>query len=106
MNDLADEKEKKRLNDLGGNILREAGLDFEESKDYDWIIKETSDYGYAGYYLRNCWNDSKLINEADAKVYKRLIVIDTNLGTELSVQLWICLCRTTRWDIIKVLNFF
>ena len=30
-------QEKKRLNQLGGKILREAGLDFEEWKDYDWI---------------------------------------------------------------------
>ena len=85
--------------------MREAGLDFEELKDYDWIIKETSDYGYAGYYLRNCWNGSRLINEADAKVYKRLVDIDTNLGTVLSDQLLGCLCYTTRWDIIKVLKF-
>ena len=81
-----DEKEKKRLNEHGGNILREAGLDFEESKDYDWIKKETIDYGYAGFYLRQCWNDSKLINEADVGVYKTLVDIDTNLGTDLSFQ--------------------
>ena len=86
--------------------MRESGLDFEELKDYDWIKKETSDYGYAGYYLRNCWNDSKLINEADVEVFKRLVDIDTNLGTELYLQLWTCLCRTSRWDIIKVLKFF
>ena len=86
--------------------MREAGLDFEELKDYDWINKETSEYGYAGYYLRNCWNDSKLINEADVEVYKRLVNIDTNLGTELYLQLCVCLNRTTRWDIIKVLKFF
>ena len=102
------------MNDLGGNILREAGLDFEESKDYDWITKgfryTGADiglrcYGYAEYYLRNCWNDSKLMNEADVKVYKRLVDIDTTLGTGLSLQLWRCLCLTTRCDIIKVLKF-
>ena len=97
-----DEKEKKRLNEHGGNILREAGLDFEESKDYDWIKKETIDYGYAGFYLRQCWNDSKLINEADVGVYKTLVDIDTNLGTDLSFQLWLCLRWTARCDIIKV----
>ena len=86
--------------------MREAGLDFAEWKDYDWIINYSSAYGYAGYYLRNCWNDSKLINEADVEVYKKLVDIDTTLGTELSLQLWICLCYTTRWDIIKVLKFF
>ena len=39
------EEEKKRLSELGGKILREAGLDFEEWKDYDWIKKETGDVG-------------------------------------------------------------
>ena len=97
-----DEKEKKRLNEHGGNILREAGLDFEASKDYDWIKKETIDFGYAGFYLRKCWNDSKLKNEADVGVYKTLVDIDTNLGTDLSFQLWLCLRWTTRCDIIKV----
>ena len=86
--------------------MREAGLDFEESKDYNWIKKETSDYGYAGYYLRNCWNHSKSINEADVEIYKRLVNIDTNLGTGLSLQLWRSLRWTTRWDIIKVCDFY
>ena len=84
--------------------MREAGLDFDESKDYNWINKETYDCGYAGYYLRNCWNDSKLINEADVEVYKRLVEIDTTLGTELFRHLFNCLAYTTRRDIIKVLK--
>ena len=99
------EEEKKRLNELGGKILREAGLDFETWKDYDWIKKETGDVGYADYYLVRNWNDSKNINEADAAVYQRLVEIDTTLGTELSPQLLCCLGWTTRWDIIKVLKF-
>ena len=89
------QKEKKRLNDLGGTILREAGLIFEAWKDYDC----------AEYYLHKCWNDSKMINEADATVYQRLVDIDSTLGTELSKQLYWCLYYTTRWDIIKVLKF-
>ena len=86
--------------------MREAGLDFEEFKDYDWIRKETYDHGFAEDYLHKCENDSKKINEADATVYQRLVDIDTNLGTELSRQLLSCLWLTTRWDIIKVLKFF
>ena len=82
--------------------MRETGLDFEEWKDYYWILKETEDVGYADYYLVKSWNQSKLINEADATVYQRLVEIDTTLGTELFLQLWCCLCWTTRWDIIKV----
>ena len=99
------EEEKKRLSELGGKILREAGLDFEEWKDYDWIKKETKDVGYADYYLVRSWNKSKMINEADATVYQRLVDIDAILGTELFRQLFCCLGWTTRSDIIKVLNF-
>ena len=95
----------KNSNDLGGKILREAGLNFEEWKDYDWILEETDDYGYAEYYLHKCWNDLKKINEADATVYQRLVDIDSKLGIELSDQLYCCLFSTTRWDIIKVLKF-
>ena len=101
-------KEKKRLNQLGGEILRKAGLDFEEWKDYDWITKQgahsrySNDEGYADYYLVKCWNDSKKINEADASVYRQLVEIDETLGTDASTQLGCCLCWTTRWDIIKV----
>ena len=93
----------KNSNDLGGKILRETGLNFEEWKDYDWIL-ESHDKGYADYYLRECKNDSKLIN--DATVYQNLVDIDSTLGTKLSDQLSGCLHRTTRWDIIKVLKFF
>ena len=96
------QEEKDRLNKLGGKILREVGLEFEEWKDYNWILNETKDNGYANFYLTRCWNDSKKINQADATVYQRLIDIDTALGTSLSVQLVCCLCWTTRSDIIKV----
>ena len=99
------EEEIKQLNESAGKILREAGLDFETWKDYDWIKKTTRDVGYAGYYLFRSWNYSKKINEADAKVYQRLNDIDIKLGTELSRQLLCCLCWTTRWDIIKVFSF-
>ena len=104
-------EEKKRLNELGGKILREAGMAFEEWKDYDSIRNETytddfrnvGEYsGYAEYYLVSSWNKSKMINEADSSIYQRLVEIDTTLGTELSLQLWCCLGWTTRWDIIKV----
>ena len=103
------QEEKNRLNKLGGQILRDAGLVFEEWKDYDWITKGNDhrdgidDEGFADYYLVKCWNESKMKNEADAAVYKKLLEIDTVLGTDVSVQLSCCLSWTTRPDIIKVL---
>ena len=84
--------------------MREAGLDFEELQDYDWIRKNRYE-GYANFYLHKCHNDSKMINEADATVYQKLVDIDNTLGTKLSDQLFECLWYTTRWDIIKVLKF-
>ena len=85
--------------------MREAGLDFEEGMDYDSIKKPYSIYGYATYYLEKCQNNSKVINKADATVFQKLVDIDSTLGTELSDQLYCCLRRTTRWDIIKVWKF-
>ena len=83
------------MNDSGRKILREAGLNFVG----------TYVHGYSDYYLNQCWNDSKKINEADPTVYQRLVDIDSTLGTEPSDQLIGCLWRTTRWDIIKVFEF-
>ena len=95
------DEEKKRLNESAGKILREAGLDFEIWKDYDWI-KKRNYVGYADYYLHKCQIDPKLTNEADAMVYQKLINIDTVLGTDASQQLFKCVHWTDRWDIIKV----
>ena len=97
------EHKKKCLNDRGGELLRKAGFDFNEGRDYDWIIKTTDDVGYADYYLVRCWNESKMVNEADESIYRQLVEIDTALGTSAGTQLYRCLAWTTRWDIIKVL---
>ena len=96
------QKEKKRLNELGATILNEAGLEFEEWKDDDWIRKTTGQMGYAHYYLDECWNASKPINEAKATTYRKLVDIDSELGVDASQQLFCCLWSTTRWDLIKV----
>ena len=85
--------------------MREAGLNFEEGMDYDSINKLACICGYATFYLKTCENDSKMINEADATVFQKLVDIDSTLGTKLSDQLYWCLYYTTRWDIIKVLKF-
>ena len=91
------EEEKKRLNESGGKILREAGLDFEMWKDYDWI-KKFNYVGYANYYLGKC-------SSIDKEVYSKLVELDTRLGTTACEQLVRCLVITTRSDIIKVEHF-
>lgn len=116
---LVSKEEEERLNERAGIILREAGLIFEEWKDYNLITKKGVNYrygidgyaayyltGYADYYLVECWNETKLINEANVSVYRQLIYIDTKLGTSTSSQLSCCLNWTTRRDIIEVNPFF
>ena len=97
-------EEKQLLNQLAGKILRDAGLVFEEWKDFDWIAAETGDvgYGYANFYLVECWNEMTKNNEADASVYRQLVDIDSKLASEYSRQLFCCLAWTTRWAIIEV----
>ena len=86
-------------------MLRDAGINFHKSWDYDWITKDLNYAGYAEYYLMKSENESTMINEADASIYRQLVEIDTALGTTAGTQLYGCLYRTTRWDIIKVLFF-
>ena len=78
---IDNENEKKRLNDQGGKLLRDAGIDFAVGRDYDWITKDFGCPGYAEYYLSECENESTMINEADASIYRQLVEIDTALGT-------------------------
>ena len=89
---------KKLLNELGGYILREAGIDFQKLKDHDWIKKETNYAGYADYYLSEYHRRS----DADATIYRRLLDIDAIHGTDPDLQLFRCINRTMRCYIIKV----
>ena len=93
------------MNDQGGKLLRDAGIDFAVGRDYDWITKDFGCPGYAEYYLSECENESTMINEADASIYRQLVEIDKALGTTAGTQLSCSLYCTTRWDIIKVLYF-
>ena len=91
-----------RLSQRGESILKDLGFFTEISDYYVWMRQKRGGSGYAHYYLRRCWNDSKMINEADPLVYQQLVDIDTKLGKQFSEQLLWCLLNTSRWDIIKV----
>ena len=91
------EEEKKILNESAGEIWREAGQDLEMWEDYDWI-KEVGYVGYASYYLQKCIS-------IDNEVYSKLVELDTRFGTTASEQLYWCLLKTTRSDILKVEHF-
>ena len=61
----------------------------------DWV-------GFADVYLDRCDAESDSNEIIDIHVYKKLVDLDTKLGTTVSDQLYRCLCHTTRSDIIKV----
>ena len=58
--------------------------------------------GFAEFYLDRCNQESDTGVKADVAIYTKLTELDARLGTTASEQLYKCLCRTTRWDIIKV----
>ena len=69
--------------------------DYDEIREYDYV-------GYAHYYLKECWNEFELNNKADAIIYKKLLEIDSKLGTTQTEQLRWCLVYSPRKDLIEV----
>lgn len=122
----AKSEDKKRLNKLGGKILRDAGLDFDKSKDYDFIksnnLPEGSTFdgacyhvGYAGYYLYKMMYEADACclcrifcktKGADPSRYRKLVDIDTDLGTKASDQLYVCLTLKSKPEFIKVRIYY
>ena len=108
--------------------MREAGLEFksvefEQKRTNSYIRFRTSGYEYeyeflrkmhySGFalvylsqrsydYLSQRFNPNDVI---DKEVYSKLVELDTRLGTTASEQLFWCLKKTTRSDIIKVERF-
>ena len=66
------------------------------------ILREKNWAGFANVYLYRCNKESKTGGHMDVEVYSKLMELDARLGTKASEQLFDCLRRTTRWDIIKV----
>ena len=82
------EKHKKRLNKLGQKILREKGLDLEhDDDDVHGLLRSLEYFGYAHYYLKECWNESEMINRADKYRYRQLVDIDSKLGNYNALNL-------------------
>ena len=72
---------------------------------YD-VIRGKGFVGYASYYLKARWDESKLKNKADVTIYKQLLQIDAKLGTTQSEQLFECVRFSPRKDLIEVLIYF
>ena len=65
-------------------------------------LRKTSFVGFAHVYLWRCDKESKSGHIADAQLYKKLVELDTRLGTTASEQLLKCLFYSLRLDLIKV----
>ena len=65
-------------------------------------LRENNWVGFAHVYLYCCNKQSESNEIIDPKAYKKLVALDTKLGTTVSDQLYRCLWNTTRSDIIKV----
>ena len=65
-------------------------------------MRKAGAVGFADVYLNRCNKESESNEIIDNNVYGKLVELDTKLGTTASEQLYGCLNRTTRLDIIKV----
>ena len=97
------EAERKELNLKAGRILKPLGIEiYVTENEYDELQGEYGYVGYANYYLKECQDDSELINKAEIKIYKTLLEIDSKLGTTQTEQLFWCVFQSIRMDLIKV----
>ena len=79
-------------------------IDFDKVTEYEDLRKKNW-VGFAELYLWRINEESRPNDETDKEVYAKLVELDTRLGTTASEQLYKCLYRTTRTDIIKVGSF-
>ena len=76
-------------------------IDFGKINQYKKLRKDNW-IGFAEVYLDRCYKESKTGNKVDKAIYIELATLDARLGTTTSEQLFECLCKTTRCDIIQV----
>ena len=58
--------------------------------------------GFAHAYLVRCEKESKSDNEIDIQVYTKLVELDSRLDITAAEQLFYCVIKTQRLDLIKV----
>ena len=76
--------------------------EFDRLRNENWVGFADVYLDRCDVYLDRCDQDSITENIPDIDVYNQLVQLDTRLGTTWSEQLYKCLFRTTRLDIIKV----
>ena len=97
------ERKELNLNLKAGRLIKSLGISIDVTeKKIDVLREERGFVRYASYYLKKCWNESKLKNKADVTVYKQLLEIDSKLGTSQTKQLLRCVFHSLRMDLIKV----
>ena len=55
-------------------MLKDAGLHFGKTWDYDWVTKDLEDARYAEYYLRKSENESNMVN-GDRRTYRNIFIL-------------------------------
>ena len=91
-----------RLNLQAGRLIQSVGMSIPiRENGFDELRKLGFD-GYGNYYLKQCYDESELLNKADVTIYKQLIEIDSRLGTRQAEQLFCCVFWSVRMDLIKV----
>ena len=97
------DEERIKLNLKAVSLIKSLGISIPVQENmYDILRAEHGMIEFANYYIQSCWDESELINKADVKIYKQLLDIDTELGTNQSEQLWKCVYNSIRIDLIKV----
>ena len=66
------------------------------------VIRKSRWVGFANVYLWRCDKESETENVIDIQVYRKLVQLDSRLGTTATEQLSRCLWYTIRLDILKV----
>ena len=97
------DQERKSFNLKAASLIKSLGISIPvKENSYNLLRDEYGFVGFADYYIQNCWDESELVNKADVIIYKQLLEIDTELGTNQSEQLWNCVYNSIRIDLVKV----
>ena len=65
-------------------------------------VKKSDYIGFAHFYLSQCSQESKSVNEIVKEVYIKLVELDRRLGTSPTEQLFNCILYTLDAEILKV----
>ena len=79
-------------------------FDFDQVNEYQ-IVRKYDYVGFAEFYLAQFINNCKSDEEIDRQIYTQLVELDARLGTTASDQLFHCLRKMTRSNIIKVIIY-